>query len=389
MEDRIPKLNKKNNKVQLDLSNINDFASLKTANDAGTLRGDILANNDGTGTDVIGTPLTKGTLLSDTTCDVLGIPHTAVLNDAILGLAIGAGKYGFKIHLQTAGGNPIGSCLIQGVTRPNGTQAFTDNNGDVLVVSTSTNPVVTVNTWFIDCPSSSWTLTSTGVLTSVTLTMTRNTTTSCSTNISYAYHFSADVNTINYTIAGAGGGGGGGAATLGYNNSGDYSYGYASGGGGGSGYVINQSFTNNINLAVNVVVGAGGVGGAGKAVHQTNGYSGANETGVTGGNGGATTISQGNTILATANGGIGGTGGHAESGYLPTNRGGNGGIGQVSGSNGGTTSTAIGGAGGVLASYGGYGNGGSGGGCTTYDNAASNNGATGAGGACWLNWTFK
>lgn len=363
MVDRIPKLNKKNNKVQLDLSNINDFASLKTANDAGTLRGDILANNDGTGTDVIGTPLNKGTLLSDTTCDVLGIPHTAVLNDAILGLAIGAGKYGFKIHLQTPGGNPIGSCLISGVTRPNGTAAYTDGNGDVLVVSTSTNPNVNVSTWFMDCPSSSFTLQSTGVLTAVTLTMTRNSTTNWSTSSSATLHFSNDVKTINYTIVG---GGGGGSGTNAYQNDDNYNV-YVTGGGGGSGYIVSGSFTMNANYGIAITVGAGGAGGEQKLYVFQNIVS--------GGTGGSTQISLTNgDVINTA---LGGGGGY----YGLQSGGGQGGSGQVAGSPG-----SAGGAGGVNGN--GYGSGGNAGIPTGQYPMEGSNGNAGSAGICWLNWTF-
>jgi hypothetical protein len=102
------------------------------------------------------------------------------------------------------------------------------------------------------------------------------------------------VTEISVTATGGGGGGGGG----GYGTGGESS---GSGGGGGSGFTTTVS-----NIAVTaletltVVVGAGGAAGASHYSRSAIGN---------GGNGAASTISRGASILLTAAGGNGGTGG--------------------------------------------------------------------------------
>lgn len=88
MKDRIPLSNGKNNKIKLDLSNITTFDELKAANTAGTLKADVFANNDGTGTQEIGTALNKANLLSDTTATKLGLTpaNNPTVNDAFYNL---------------------------------------------------------------------------------------------------------------------------------------------------------------------------------------------------------------------------------------------------------------------------------------------------------------
>jgi|GEM_PF-6658723 len=90
MKDRIPLDNGKNNSIKLDLTNISNFDELKAANTAGTLKADVFANNDGTGTQEIGTALNKANLLSDTTATKLGLTpaNNPTVNDAFSALDI-------------------------------------------------------------------------------------------------------------------------------------------------------------------------------------------------------------------------------------------------------------------------------------------------------------
>lgn len=62
MDDRVIKGNGKSNLIKFDLTGITSFADFVAANNAGTLKCDVVANNDGSGTEVIGTPLSKATL---------------------------------------------------------------------------------------------------------------------------------------------------------------------------------------------------------------------------------------------------------------------------------------------------------------------------------------
>ena len=64
MDDRVILNNGKSSYIKFDLTNISSFSDFLTANNNGTLTCDIVANTDGTGTEVMGTPLTKGTLFS-------------------------------------------------------------------------------------------------------------------------------------------------------------------------------------------------------------------------------------------------------------------------------------------------------------------------------------
>ena len=64
MDDRVIIGNGKSNIIKIDFTGINSFADFVAASNAGTLKCDIIANNDGTGTEVIGTPLSKANLFS-------------------------------------------------------------------------------------------------------------------------------------------------------------------------------------------------------------------------------------------------------------------------------------------------------------------------------------
>lgn len=48
-----------------------------------------------------GTPLNKATLLKDATAAILGLPNTAVPDDAFLALALPAGKYAISVTLKS------------------------------------------------------------------------------------------------------------------------------------------------------------------------------------------------------------------------------------------------------------------------------------------------
>lgn len=64
MDDRVIIGNGKSNFIKIDFTDIDSFADFVAASNNGTLKCDIIANNDGSGTEVIGTPLSKGNLFS-------------------------------------------------------------------------------------------------------------------------------------------------------------------------------------------------------------------------------------------------------------------------------------------------------------------------------------
>lgn len=64
MDDRVIKGNGKSNIIKIDFTGIDSFADFVAASNNGTLKCDVVANNDGSGTEVIGTPLSKGNLFS-------------------------------------------------------------------------------------------------------------------------------------------------------------------------------------------------------------------------------------------------------------------------------------------------------------------------------------
>ena len=344
------------------------YEEFKSMAEAGTLPFDFNGIN-AAGWQQIGDALNKANLLGDATCDVLGIPRTAVVNDALLGLAIGAGKYGFAITLLTPGGRPLANQEIVGITKPNGTAAITDSNGYVLAVATSANPTVSIYLGFADIVNSqSRTLTATGVITAVTWTLTRNSTVSCAVSTSSTLYFSPDVSTITATPIG-----GGGSGAPGYKGSDDGSDVYAAGGGGGQGYAVTQQYTNTNHVAVpvSITIGAGGVAVSASTFSPGN-------------DGGTTQVSIANGALTvTASGGGGGKRGNA---YPFV--GGAGGAGNPSGGAGtGAYHTAYGGAGGANATYSPYGNGGAGGGGSRTAGYATDS-VAGYQGRAYLAWAF-
>lgn len=315
----------------------------------------------------IGDALNKANLLSDVTCDALGIAHTSVVNDALLGLAIGAGKYGFAITLHTPGGRPLANQQVAGVTKPNGTAAITDSNGFVLAVSTSATPAISVYTGFADIATYTGTLTSTGVITTVTITMPRNGTAWYAYAGSQNIYLSPDVSTV--TVCAVGGGASGAPGRISDN---DGSLVAAAGGGGGHGYVSSNIYDNaaHSSLTCAISIGAGGVAVA------ANQYANGND-------GGTSTITLNGTWTVSGAGGKGGKLGQA---YPFV--GGVGGAGQPAGSSGtGNYVNAVGGAGGYNADYNPYGNGGAGGGGNRDTNTPTAS-VAGAQGVVYMSWTF-
>ena len=84
-----------------------------------------------------GTPLNKATLLKDVTASILGLPNTAVPDDAFLALTIGVGTYGFRVKIQLADGTPVEGARVSGITALTGSTLVSGTDGIVLGKSTS------------------------------------------------------------------------------------------------------------------------------------------------------------------------------------------------------------------------------------------------------------
>lgn len=254
-----------------------------------------------------GTPLNKATLLKDVTASILGLPNTAVPDDAFLALTIGVGTYGYRVKIQLADGTPVEGATVSGITALTGSTLVSGADGIVLGKSTSKTVTISCTSPYIDqAAPASQSVTATETITDVTLTLT-SITDMITVTSSKTTKVSPMAKTMDVTAVGGGGGGGGNSTKSGV----------GPGGGGGGGYVKTKLTVPRTSVEeLTIIVGsAGAVGGYGSS----------------GGGGGSTTIKSAGTDFLVANGGSGGVGGNA------TNAGGvgNGNGGQVNVSNGG------------------------------------------------------
>lgn len=224
-----------------------------------------------------GTPLNKASLLKDTTAALLGLPNTAVPDDAFVALVLGQGVYGYRVKVQLADGTPVKGSTVTGIEPLTGSTLVTGEDGIVLGKSASASVTIGCTSPYIDQKApAAQTVTKTGTITDVTLTL-ENVTDMLTISSSKTAKISSMAKTLDMF---ASGGGGGGAAGL--------------GAGGGGGYA-----SNNLNVPISgsadlkITIGAGGNGGT--ASNQN------------GGNGGETTVFLNNVTTLTASGGFGGT----------------------------------------------------------------------------------
>lgn len=241
-----------------------------------------------------GTPLNKATLLKDATASILGLPNTAVPDDAFLALTIGVGTYGFRVKIQLADGTPVEGATVSGITALTGSTLVSGADGIVLGKSTSKTVTIGCTSPYIDQSApASQSVTATGMITDVTLTLTAITDTITVTSSKTA-KVSPKAKTMDVTAVGGGGGGGGGCS------SGDYEQ---SASGGGGGYVSTKTGVTSIaKAALKITVGSAGSGG----LHQSYAAS-------PGASGGTTSVTLSDTALVTANGGNGGESGYGKS----------------------------------------------------------------------------
>lgn len=254
-----------------------------------------------------GTPLNKATLLKDVTASILGLPNTAVPDDAFLALTIGIGTYGYRVKIQLSDGTPVEGATVSGITSLTGSTLVSGADGIVLGKSTSKTVTISCTSPYIDqAAPASQSVTATGTITDVTLTLT-SITDMITVTSSKTAKVSPMAKTMDVTAVGGGGGGGG------YNQNSIYD---GAGAGGGGGYVSTKIGVECVDKLLKITIGGRGWG---------SNYADGNVS--AGGNGGGTSLQIDGVSALTANGGKGGAGGSSG----PTA----GGSGNGSGGNGG------------------------------------------------------
>lgn len=254
-----------------------------------------------------GTPLNKATLLKDVTASILGLPNTAVPDDAFLALTIGVGAYGYRVKIQLADGTPVEGATVSGITALTGFTLVSGADGIVLGKSTSQTVTIGCTSPYIDqAAPTSQSVTATGAITDVTLTLTAITRMITVTS-SKTTKVSPMAKTMDVTAVGGGGGGGG------YNQNSRYD---GAGAGGGGGYVSTKIGVECADKLLKIVLGGRGWG---------SNYADGNVS--AGGSGGDTSLYIDEVLALTANGGKGGAGGSSgpTAGGSGNGRGGNGG----------------------------------------------------------------
>ena len=254
-----------------------------------------------------GTPLNKATLLKDVTASILGLPNTAVPDDAFLALTIGVGAYGYRVKIQLADGTPVEGATVSGITALTGFTLVSGADGIVLGKSTSQTVTIGCTSPYIDqAAPTSQSVTATGAITDVTLTLTAITRMITVTS-SKTVKVSPMAKTMDVTAVGGGGGGGG------YNQNSRYD---GAGAGGGGGYVSTKIGVECADKLLKITIGGRGWG---------SNYADGNVS--AGGNGGDTSLQIDGVSALTANGGKGGAGGSSgpTAGGSGNGRGGNGG----------------------------------------------------------------
>lgn len=261
-----------------------------------------------------GTPINKATLLKDVTASILGLPNTAVPDDAFLALTIGIGTYGYRVKIQLADGTPVEGATVSGITALTGSALVSGADGIVLGKSTSQTVTIGCTSPYIDqAAPTSQSVTATGTITDVTLTLT-NITGMITVTSSKTAKVSPMAKTMDVTAVGGGGGGGSGMDSGGNDVTG--------GSGGGGGYAATILGATAKQGSISITIGSGGTASARTTSSATS----------TGGTGGKTTVSIGNAKICEANGGSGGKSApYSSSGTIPSGGAGNGAGGRGSG----------------------------------------------------------
>ena len=336
--------------------------------------------------------------MQDITCELLGLPNTAVPNDAFFRLALPSGQYSVKVTVLSPGGIPLPGITVNGLETLGGGTVVTGSDGTALGLSNQKNATLTAVNQFLDISgnvSSQFTLES-DVINQCTLKFARSRTTSKTFSSSQNVRLSPDVGTFNCSAIGGGNNGSDGTSSY----SADVRVSARGGNGGNAGAIANKASIQNPGVPISVVVGAvSGTSSVGDFITAPGG------NGAAGGVGGYywEELGAGNTD----EGGTASTPGGDSSGFLypPTSVGGAGGgggcmiqgegSGRRSGSDGGSPGGGNGsdsyGQGDINGSPGTSPGAGGGGGYGYIPNGLTgNNGKGGAGvaGLCGMTWEF-
>ena len=239
-----------------------------------------------------GTPLNKATFLKDSTASLIGLPNSALPDDALIALAIGVGYYGFRIKVLLSNGEPAEGLKIEGIMSLDGSDVYTDYNGVAFGKSKSPATISIISPFVDQKNLESTVIEPTGTITDTTISLLGQ------TDIieiaeSKTVKLSQTTTSVDITAVGGGGGGGGGS-TRGTT----VSTAACGGGGGGGGYVTTSLGNSTLLLSeLIIIIGAGGSAG---------GIS--NQVGTPGTDGGATSVQLLNSNVITALGGSGGKG---------------------------------------------------------------------------------
>lgn len=306
MKDFVIKGNGNSRYLKSSLEGITTWEQFRVALAAGTLPVDLNGINP-EGFQQLGDPLNKATLLKDVTASILGLPNTAVPDDAFLALTIGIGTYGYRVKIQLSDGTPVEGATVSGITALTGSTLVSGADGIVLGKSTSQTVTIGCTSPYIDqAAPANQSVTATGTITDVTLTLT-SITDMITVTSSKTTKVSPMAKTMDVTAVGGGGGGGG------YNQNSRYD---GAGAGGGGGYVSTKIGVECADKLLKIALGGRGSG---------SNYADGNVS--AGGSGGDTSLQIDGVSALTANGGKGGAGGSSG----PTA----GGSGNGSGGNGG------------------------------------------------------
>lgn len=313
-----------------------------------------------------GSAYTKGNVLPDDVCGILGIdPDTSEPKDAWIGVIQAVGYSLLTITVQDIDGSPAAGVQVSGLTDVLEEKTYTDSNGKIFLILKEGSYTLSVPK-FEGCIDATMTpipvSLGAGDNKTVLLKPVSNGVKSLSRSTSDTIKFSSNVTAVDVCVVGAGGGGGGGMW-----GSGSFTGSKPGGGGGGGGRVANAlGIVPTPYQEYQLTVGSGGLGGDGGTQQpisivdygssgDSGGFSsfmGVSASGGSGGGGGSGRESDGGSGgsgggggSAIADGGTGGTdGADGESGNV-----GSGGSGQ------GTTTRAFGEPGGTLYSTGGDG----------------------------------
>lgn len=249
--------------------------------------------------------------LSSTIETLFNYSSGSLLDEALVQLYLGTGKYGYSIHVQCPDGSPVLGAVITGMDHPDGSsQIITDEEGNAVGVSLETSVNLQIQSPYLDMQDASVQVNSEKVLTEYTVTLQPTGELTISTSVSAK----TSPYLASFDLCGVAGGGGGGGVK---NETSPSSFGP----GGGGGWVKNTMGTTAIaEKSIVITIGAGGAAGK---------QSGSAEQG-NGKDGGNTTVTYNNSLILEADGGKGGpwqdNTGNVQSGGIGNGNGGNGGI---------------------------------------------------------------